>query len=68
VAAGTVKVIGMDEADIVREASRLLDDHSAYEAMASRANPYGDGTARVKIVARILQEYPEPAGTAAAQP
>ena len=54
VAAGTVKVIGMDAADIVREASRLLDDRAAYEAMATRANPYGDGTARIKIVERIL--------------
>jgi len=68
VAAGTVKVIGMDEADIVRETSRLLDDPSAYAAMATRANPYGDGTARIKIVERILQEYSPPAGAAAAQP
>ena len=40
----------MDAADIVREASRLLDDPAAYQAMATRANPYGDGTASVKIV------------------
>jgi len=56
VAAGTVKVIGTDAADIVAEASRLLDDEVAYRAMASKANPYGDGTARIKIVQRILED------------
>lgn len=56
VAAGTVKVIGTDAADIVAEASRLLDDASAYQAMASQVNPYGDGTARIQIVRRILEE------------
>ena len=54
--AGTVKVIGMDAADIVREASLLLDDAAAYQAMANRMNPYGDGTARIKTVERILQD------------
>ena len=54
VAAGTVKLIGTGAADIVREASRLLDDRVAYQSMASRINPYGDGTASVKIVARLL--------------
>jgi UDP-N-acetylglucosamine 2-epimerase (non-hydrolysing) len=56
VAAGTVKVIGTDAADIVTEASRLLDDQDAYRAMASKVNPYGDGTARIKIVRRILDD------------
>lgn len=56
VAAGTVKVIGMDEHDILREASLLLDNPEAYRAMANRVNPYGDGTASIKTVARILQD------------
>ena len=59
VAAGTVKLVGTDAADIVREASRLLDDPAAYAAMAQRANPYGDGTASRRTVARILQLQPE---------
>lgn len=54
VEAGTLKLVGMDSADIVREASHLLDDDAAYQAMATRANPYGDGTAAARIVARIL--------------
>ena len=56
VKAGTLKLVGMDSVDIVREASRLLDDDVAYQAMATRANPYGDGTAAIKIVQRILSD------------
>lgn len=55
VEAGTVKVIGMDAQRIVDEASLLLDDKDAYEAMAGCINPYGDGTASVQIVKRLLQ-------------
>lgn len=58
VAAGTVKLVGTDAADIVREASRLLDDPAAYRAMANRINPYGDGTASVRTVRRILELDP----------
>ena len=56
VASGTVKVIGTDTQDIVREASVLLDDPAAYQSMANKVNPYGDGTARIKTVQRILQD------------
>ncbi len=56
VAAGTVRVIGTDAATIVAEASRLLDDADAYHAMASKVNPYGDGTASQRIVRRILAD------------
>jgi len=58
VQAGTVKLVGTDAADIVREASRLLDEPAAYAAMANRVNPYGDGTASVRTVRRILQLAP----------
>ena len=56
VEAGTLKLVGMDADAIVREASRLLDDPAAYQAMATRANPYGDGTASIKIVRKILAD------------
>lgn len=46
---GTVKLVGTDEDLIVREAARLLDDRGAYEAMARRHNPYGDGHASPRI-------------------
>jgi UDP-N-acetylglucosamine 2-epimerase (non-hydrolysing) len=57
VAAGTVKLVGTDAAEIVREASRLIDDPVAYRAMANRINPYGDGTASTKTVQRILDVF-----------
>lgn len=38
----------------VREPLRLLDDLATYAAMANRVNPYGDGTARRRIVTKIL--------------
>jgi UDP-N-acetylglucosamine 2-epimerase (non-hydrolysing) len=53
VAAGTVRLVGTDREAIVREASRLLDDPAAYEAMSRAHNPYGDGRAAERIAARL---------------
>jgi len=53
IAAGTVKLVGTDEAKITREANRLLDDPTAYQAMSRAINPYGDGKAAERIVAEI---------------
>lgn len=67
VLAGTVRLVGTDSEDILREASRLIDDPDAYEAMATRANPYGDGTAARRIVDRILEDRGKtPEGTGSA--
>ena len=49
VASGVVKLVGTDVDRITSEALHLLDDTSAYRAMTSRANPYGDGKASVRI-------------------
>jgi len=49
VEAGTVKLVGTDPAAIIREANRLLDDPTAYDAMARAHNPYGDGKAAGRI-------------------
>jgi UDP-N-acetylglucosamine 2-epimerase (non-hydrolysing) len=49
VIAGTVRLVGTDEDAIVREASTLLDDPEAYQAMARCHNPYGDGRASRRI-------------------
>lgn len=57
VESGTVKIIGTESDVIVTETSKLIDDRNAYEAMADRVNPYGDGTASVQIVQRILEEF-----------
>lgn len=48
--AGTVKLVGTDTAAIVAEASILLDNTEAYQAMARAHNPYGDGKAAQRIV------------------
>lgn len=49
VEAGTVRLVGTDAQKIVSESHRLLDDESAYAAMARALNPYGDGLASQRI-------------------
>lgn len=53
VAAGAARLVGTDKNRIVEQASRLLDDARAYQAMASVQNPYGDGRAAKRIVQAI---------------
>ena len=53
--AGTLKLVGTDEAVIYENFCRLLDDKDAYNAMAHASNPYGDGYACQRI-ADILVE------------
>ncbi len=54
-AAGSVKLVGTDPETIVRETQALLDDDQLYTRMASRRNPYGDGTAATKIATLLKQ-------------
>jgi UDP-N-acetylglucosamine 2-epimerase (non-hydrolysing) len=53
--AGTVRLVGTRTEDILREASRLLDDPAAYQHMAHAVNPYGDGHAAEYIVEALLR-------------
>lgn len=53
VEAGTAILTGPHAGSIVAHARRLLDDQDAYRAMAAVANPYGDGHAAERIVARV---------------
>jgi UDP-N-acetylglucosamine 2-epimerase (non-hydrolysing) len=48
--AGTVRLVGADRQRIVAAVAGLLDDPSAYDAMARAHNPYGDGHACRRIV------------------
>lgn len=48
--AGTVELVGCDRELIVERASKLLTDSVAYEAMAQRTNPYGDGHAAGRML------------------
>ncbi len=54
VTAGTLKLVGTDPEQIIREARWLLDDPAAHAAMAGAVNPYGDGRAAERIVAALL--------------
>ena len=55
VEAGTVKLVGTDARKIASEASVLLNDPQAYNAMAFAHNPYGDGQASQRIAQALLQ-------------
>jgi len=53
---GVVKLVGSNKERIVEETQRLLDDESAYRAMARGVSPYGDGHAAERIT-KTLREY-----------
>ena len=54
IAAGTLKLVGTDEAEIYRNFKLLLTDEQEYVRMSNAANPYGDGFACMRI-ADILE-------------
>lgn len=49
VAAGTLRLVGTDEATIYDNFKELLESPAAYEKMARAVNPYGDGAACGRI-------------------
>jgi UDP-N-acetylglucosamine 2-epimerase (non-hydrolysing) len=53
--AGTARLVGTDPTAIHREASRLLDNIDAYNAMAKAVNPFGDGKASGRILKAALE-------------
>lgn len=55
IAAGTVALVGTDEAKIVDEVTRLLLDEAHYQGMSRAHNPYGDGQSSRRI-AEIIRE------------
>ena len=56
VEAGTVKLVGTDSNKIVDAVQLLIEDQSEYDRMSLSHNPYGDGTATIKIIESILNE------------
>ncbi len=56
-AAGAVKLVGLSRKKLVAEASRLLDDESAYAEMTKNRDLYGDGKASQRIVQSILHHF-----------
>ena len=57
VAAGTVRLAGVVQDDIVTMAHRLIRDKEAYARMAHAVNPYGDGNACRRIADAILWHF-----------
>lgn len=57
VAAGTVKIAGVDKDTILSMAKELLENKDAYDKMAHAANPYGDGHASRRTVEAILYYF-----------
>ena len=54
ITAGTLKLVGTDEAVIYENFKLLLEDPASYAAMSAASNPYGDGFA-CKRIADILE-------------
>lgn len=48
--AGTVRLVGTDREDIVKQVTSLLHDDDEYLAMSRAHNPYGDGKACERIL------------------
>lgn len=55
VEAGTLKLVGLDEDEIYRQTSLILNDKKEYDKMSKATNPYGDGHASERIC-DILEE------------
>jgi len=54
IAAGTVKLVGSDKKNIVKEVQYLLNNPKAYQDMSRSHNPYGNGNACKKILKELL--------------
>lgn len=54
--AGTARLVGTNKNQIVEQTLKLLNCKEEYNCMANTVNPYGDGKASKRIVARLLEE------------
>jgi UDP-N-acetylglucosamine 2-epimerase (non-hydrolysing) len=54
--AGTARLIGTSSEALISSVNQLLDSPAAYSAMAQAKNPFGDGKAAGRIIARLLKE------------
>jgi len=57
IAAGTVRLVGANYAEIVGNVAELLEDRTAHAAMSRAHNPYGDGMA-CRRIADFLEGLP----------
>jgi len=54
--AGTVKLVGTNPDNIIKEVTTLLEDAACYERMSKAHNPYGDGKSCEKIINTIKEQ------------
>lgn len=57
VAAGTLKLIGTQEQNVVDAMVELIESPKVYQAMAMANNPYGDGHAATNIINAIKKTF-----------
>ncbi len=53
--AGTIKIIGSNQKNIVRNVSRLINNKKEYNKMSKSKNPYGDGKASIRICKHLIK-------------
>jgi UDP-N-acetylglucosamine 2-epimerase (non-hydrolysing) len=56
VAAGCALLSGVDPVAVERDIMRLLDEPELHARMAAAPNPFGDGRAAVRVVARLVHD------------
>lgn len=54
---GVARLVGTGREAIIAEVTNLLEDHNAYQNMATGKNPYGDGHAADRIVEIVRQLF-----------
>ncbi len=57
VAAGTLKLAGVEEEEIIKMTTLLLHDKAVYDGMVAAKNPFGDGKASERITDAILHHF-----------
>lgn len=57
IAAGTLKLAGVEEETIYNMTKELLTNQSVYDSMSKACNPYGDGNASKHIVDAIINKF-----------
>ncbi|MET7454414.1 UDP-N-acetylglucosamine 2-epimerase (non-hydrolyzing) [Streptomyces sp. NPDC005574] len=57
VEAGAARLVGTDPEVILGAAEELLDDPVAYRRMACAGNPFGDGRAAARVLARLTEDF-----------
>lgn len=62
ISAGTLKLVGTETENIVKQVSILLDNKAEYEKMSKAQNPYGDGHASERIIASFMEKFKDAEG------